>query len=103
MGWYINHLSDGTYLANIGKADSLIAHGDAIAIIQPSDVDSVDDGLAILCVVSNGLFEAVGYAFDNRELAEFSRDDGRSKQWLSMSKALCERLTGYDLVYKKEK
>jgi uncharacterized protein YxjI len=41
----------------------------------------------LVCVVDNGVFEAAGYAFDEREMHVFLRPDGRNKTWLEYSHA----------------
>lgn len=75
MGRYINELSTGQPIG-WRKAQALINDG-AKEIPQPAEWRP-----NLVCVVDNGVFEAAGYAFDQREFEVFSAPDDRKKIWL---------------------
>lgn len=88
MGYYIQAPS------NKGKAAWLVANHGAEVIEDPE----WSDDFAIICVVDNGMFEAVGYCYHPRELEAFKRPDSgfqRPRIWLKMDKKLAEKLSGY--------
>lgn len=98
MGYYINTTMDGQSLGRINKANSLILTSGAVSIPQPKSFAEVPPDKALVCVVSNGPFEAAGYCFSEREFEAFTvPTDCRIKQWLLMPKTLVEKLTGYDM------
>lgn len=82
MGKYINEMPNGTRLPATGKAIWLEQIPGAKKIAEPTDWEE-----GIVCVVSNGAFEAAGYAFDEKELNEFKRFDGRPRTWLKIPNA----------------
>lgn len=84
MGYYIQ---TGELL---GKATFIVNHYGAELVDAPK-ILPVDK--AIICVISNGLFEGAGLCYSQAELEEF-RDDktGRPKVFLLMDKALAIRL-----------
>lgn len=73
MGKYINGI--GTTFRE--KISNLKKHHDAEAI-NPPEVFQEN----LVCVVDNGPFAAAGWAFDEREMREFSAPDRRPKQWM---------------------
>jgi hypothetical protein len=90
MGYYINNLADGTELPASGKASFLIKQGGAELVhgiglsFQPN----------LVCVVSNGSWEAAAYIFDRDEMRDFNQpDDLRRKWWLTVPEAAM--LSGY--------
>ncbi len=88
MGYYIE------VPENKGKAQQLVdIHGATILKEKPAFFAHSDK--AIICVVDNGLFEAAGYAYDEKELNEFAYHDGRPRTWLVMDKNLACELSGY--------
>ena len=85
MGKYINKTSKGEILPAFDKAKILIEDG----------AHEVDDSVFLenmICVVENPMFDAAGYAIDEREFEYFKRPDGRSKTWLvhPLAKELAE-------------
>ena len=72
MGYYINP-------PNCSKEDWLAAHG---TLVDPKAPVPADHHL--VCLVDNGAFTAAGIAYDERELADFSRNDGRAKLFLAV-------------------
>lgn len=89
MGYYIE------VPQHKGKAQQIIdLHGARWSPDVPSFKDIKEDE-AIICVVDNGPFEAAAFVYNEDELAEFARPDGRPKYWLIMDRAKAEELTGY--------
>jgi hypothetical protein len=89
MGFYIE-----TY-CNQGKADELVKRHGAIKIATPKSFNDIPSGLALICVVENGFFDAAGYCYDESEFNAFVSPDGRRKHWLLMDKGLAIKLSGY--------
>ena len=98
MGYCINKDSKGNDLPVSGKFDALVKSGDAKPAF-PIPFSDIPSGKAFLCVVDNGMFDAVAYAYSESELKYFLRDDGRFVLWLEMDKELAERLSDYPVVY----
>jgi hypothetical protein len=86
MGYYIE--TDGRF----GKAEYIIKNHSAVEV---SEAPPWLEDAAIVCVVSNGDFEAAGYCYSPDELAVFARPDTRPKRWLVMDKALAMKLSGF--------
>lgn len=84
MGHYINELPNGEILPAIGKADKLLSTIEGTEELESVPQEWEED---IVCVVSNGTFEAAAYAYNDAELKEFSRFDGRPKRWLKVPHA----------------
>lgn len=94
MGYYIDHLPDGTRLHNRYKAAQLIMCIDeAIAIPEPDKF--IPD---LVCVVNNGPFDAAGYAYSEEEMNHFKLPDDRPKQWLIVPGAA--ELSGFSKYHK---
>lgn len=88
----------GRYLnpgVTVGKADQLIGLG-AVEIPGPPDsLSDIPEESALICVVSNGPFDAAGYAYNDGELKAFTvPDDTRPKRWLLMEKTYVEENAG---------
>jgi hypothetical protein len=97
MGYYINRDGDGNALNAKGKADQLIKSGWAKEITSDDfTLNDFEENLAVLCVVENYHFDAIGFAFDENELKIFKHDDGRNKRWLLMDKKAAIYLSGYE-------
>lgn len=90
MGYYIN---DGLGARN--KAVDLIRLYRAEEIPLPIDMGVVPLGKALICVVENGLFDAAGLIYNEREFQAFERDDGRPRRWLLMERGKAHQLAGY--------
>ncbi len=83
MGKYINHTSDGKRLEPLDKAQALINDG---AVLLPEEPKVWEENL--VCVVSNGIFDAAAYAHSPREMEYFMEPaDDRPKVWLKYEKA----------------
>jgi hypothetical protein len=90
MGKYVNVNLKGNPLNASGKASELVLSG-AERIEEPNAFDQ-HEGKSVLCVVENGLFDAVAFAYNQAELDEFKRDDGRFKTWLTVDESVIETL-----------
>jgi len=92
MGWYIE-----TGEAITGKAEIIAQKYGARIIPQPTTFEEIPDDQALICVVSNAVFEAAGYCFSANEFRVFTNPtDYRPKKWLVMDKELAEELTGFN-------
>ena len=88
MGYYINKVK-GETAPTTDKAEFLRAHAAAREIPRPSALCP-----DLVCVVSNGFFDAAAYVYSPAELAEFSQDtDPRPRKWLIVPGAA--ELAGY--------
>lgn len=96
MGYYINQTSKGDFLPAQGKDKALIAAGDAVRVPSPKQFEP-----GLVCVLKNGGFDAAGYAFNEKEMNEFSHPDGRSRTWLKMDDSLAQSLSGFARIHKK--
>lgn len=77
MGRYINQVTHVQLPTSYeGKIETLIKLG-AKRIETPT---KWEEGLC--CAVDNGLFGAVGYAYDDREMEVFKKPTGRPTTWL---------------------
>ena len=90
MGKYVNIDLNRNPLQARGKATALVQSG-ADRISEPSSLDQ-HPGKAVLCVVENGPFDAAVWAYNESELKEFRREDGRYKSWLTVSDSVVESL-----------
>ncbi len=86
MGYYINHNSQGKALDSFLKAEQLMLDG--AKVVEPVWQEN------LICVVENGIFDAAGYAFDEKEFEQFLYPDGRKKTWLTHP--LAKKLSGYE-------
>lgn len=92
MGYYIECEK------HLGKANQLVEKYGAIRLSKrPENFSDVPETTAIVVVLENGLFDAAGYCYDEREMLAFdSPRDYRKKHWLLMDKDLVNKLTGFD-------
>jgi hypothetical protein len=90
MGKYLNIDLNKNPLHARGKATSLVQSG-AERIEEPRTLEQ-HKGKAVLCVVENGPFDAAAWAYNESELNEFKREDGRPKSWLTVSDSVVESL-----------
>lgn len=92
MGFYINQNSKGVQLPARGKAKVLLEDGAILVApeFQPN----------LVCVVSNGPFDAAGYCYNEREFNDWTDpNDRRLKIWLVYEHA--RLLSGYEDFKKK--
>jgi len=73
MGYYINP-------KNETKEEFLKREAEILAIKPPS-VEAIPATKAIVCLVSNGAFTTAGIIYDDGELEESQRPNGRPKIW----------------------
>lgn len=81
------------------KAEQIvnIYHGTTILAHQPEQFAVPKDKM-LICVVNNGIFDAAGLVYNEREFRGFTVPaDGRPKTWLLM-----DRKTALDAVGKTE-
>lgn len=88
MGYYIQGPA-------LGKVKHLVDNHNAIVVGRISKLSQVNDDTAVVVVVNNGPFEAAAYAFNQQELDEFNRNDGRPTTTLLMEKSLARKLSGF--------
>ncbi len=107
------------------KAQQLVdLHGAVILTRQPDSFENVPDGMALICVVDNGPFEAAALCYSAQEFAEFAapddvgpstledhgdiavlnlrseyqeQGDQRPRTWVLMDQILAHKLTGYGI------
>lgn len=94
MGWYIE------VDTNLGKVERLIKLYGADIIKKPQTLSSIPNDKALICVISNGAFEAAALCYDEDEFKEFSEPDGRIKTWLLMDKQIAFGESGYSKILK---
>ena len=78
------------------KADQLVKLHKAEIIPRPAVFSDIPKDKALICVLQNGLFDAAGLAYDEREFMVFSETyTGRIRDWLFMDKKSAHELAGY--------
>jgi hypothetical protein len=81
----------------IGKADMICEEHGAVKIPQPKSFKDIPESSGLICVVSNGPFEAAGFCYNEREFEEFaSPKDTRPKTWITMDRSKAEKLSGFE-------
>lgn len=86
MGYYIE------VPVNLGKAQYLRDHADVRDTTATAPIAETD---VRLCVVQNGLFDAIGICYDDSERDAFNDlSDPRPKDWLVTSKSTALELYG---------
>ena len=73
---------------NHGKVGQLNRLHDAELLLRgcPKDFSDVPSDKFLICVMDNGMFEAAGVAYSEREMREFANPDGRPKSWMLIDK-----------------
>lgn len=91
MGYYIQTSS------NINKARAIAdAYDGTVLSTPPPTFADVPEGKALIIVVSNPMFEAAAYVYDNGEFLAFTDpNDKRPKQYVLIDKELAEIASGY--------
>ena len=65
------------------KAEHLVTEFGARVLTSPvPNFDKVPEGWVLVCIVDNGLFEAAAICYNQEEIAEFRRSDGRPRTWV---------------------
>lgn len=81
MGKYVNETSFGPIGTSAAMKCAAIIADDGNEIEEPKVfIENV------VCVVDNGYFGAAAYAYDENELKDFKRPDGRPKRWFIWNK-----------------
>lgn len=80
-----------------GKAEYIIkVHGAKRVSQEEAAAAMTDPDVAVVAVKDNGMFEAAGFAYDQREWEAFTLpDDPRPTIFLTMGRALAERETNF--------
>lgn len=93
MGFYIERLADGRELPVKNKAQFLAENVLGASLIEGEPKSWMPD---LICVISNPLFDAAGYAYDADEFGRFMprRNDFRPRQWVRVPGA--QQLSKYD-------
>lgn len=89
MGYYLQ------VPQNLNKVNQLkeIYGKDVQIIDRPTSFNEVGKDKYLICVVNNGVFEAIGICYDELEFKEFNNpDDLRRKTWLLMPRELVKSL-----------
>jgi hypothetical protein len=81
MGYYIN-IVNNVILPAKEKAKFLIDNANAQIIPMPTHFQE-----NLVCVVENTMFDAAGYAYNEKEMLEFLSPDMRRKIWLIVPNA----------------
>lgn len=89
MGYYIQG-------PTLGKAKFIIENYGAERISEPDSFTDISSDKALICVVSNYVFEAAGFCHNQREFDEFTYEgDARAKEWLIMDIDKAKELTNF--------
>lgn len=91
MGYYIQ-----TPGCNVGKADIICKEYNAKKILRPESWNEIFENEGLICVVSNGLFEAAAFCYNEDEFKAFNDPtDTRPKTWLVMDRKQAEKISDY--------
>lgn len=89
----------GTYILNAGqhpatgKSETLLKMGAEEVGQAPPSFEEIPDGKTLVCVVSNGGWEAAGVATDEHQLWRFKSDPhDRDKRWFLLDSDVVERM-----------
>lgn len=90
MGYYIQTAS------NKNKAHDISTANNGRIVPKPANYAEIPEDKALIVVINNGLFEAAGLAFSEREFQDFTLpSDGRSKEFVLLDKKVAYELAGY--------
>ena len=91
MGYYIQ-----TPGIALGKAAYLVEEDGAETIPMPLSFTDIPEDRALVCVVSNGAFEAAAYVYNEAEFYDFNLpEDRRPRIWLTMPLERAQELSDY--------
>jgi len=82
MGRYINKINGIGLGASFIEKTLGIEQNGGTKIAQPTEFES-----DLVCVVDSGFFAAAAFCYSKDELAQFSTEDGREKQWFKLPNA----------------
>lgn len=84
MGFYVQG-------PNFGKEKHIAEKFHAVEVTQEQARQALHEGKGVVCVLTNALFEAAGFAYDEREFDSFADPtDHRPKKWLVMDRQTLE-------------
>ena len=90
MGYYIETKHP------LNKASQIVCQHKGEIVPKPLNFDNIPEDKALIVVVQNGMFDAAGYAFDEREFKSFTQpSDLRPKTFILLDKEIANKLTGY--------
>lgn len=90
MGYYIQTPK------NTNKVTQICQIYDAIQIDRPKNYSDIPDDMGLIVIVDNGIFEAAGFIFSEREFNDFlSPRDNRYKWYVLMDRKKAEQLSGF--------
>jgi hypothetical protein len=90
MGYYIETKT------SFNKAEIICRDYNGTKISKPLSFTEVPADKGLIVIVDNGMFEAAGFCYNEREFAEFSDPlDTRPKSWVLIDRARAEELSGY--------
>ena len=89
MGYYIQTPQ------NLDKTSQLEKMYEAVVVLRPDSFEDIPENKALLCVVNNNIFEAVGFCYSKEEFEVFKMPDGRHRTWMLMDLNLAKKLSGY--------
>jgi hypothetical protein len=91
MGYYIE-----TGPALKGKAEIIAEKlNGEILHERPATYADIPEGKALIVVVDNGIFEAAGFAYSEREFQEFTSPDYRPRRYVLIDREKAEEVTGF--------
>lgn len=88
----------GVYLEvpdRLGKAMQLKRDHGAQVVVKPEKLSEIPKDKTLICVVENGLFDAAGVAYSQKEMDEFAHFDGRPKTWMLISTSEVLKMSPY--------
>ena len=93
MGFYIQRSNDDVK----HKAEWLVDVYEGIVVQKPTSFNDIPQNKGLVIVIDNGIFEAAGYIFDEREFKAATSDrlDIRPKVFVLLDKKLAEKISGY--------
>lgn len=91
MGYYLK--TSGTH----GKAQEIANRfGGEILPKPPASYAEIPEGLTLIVVVNNGLFEAAAFCYDEAEFRNFTHvSESRPRQYVLILRETAEAETGY--------
>jgi len=78
------------------KAADICRDHDAAVVSAAAAAVALHQGLGVVCVINNGMFEAAAFIYNDAEFDAFNDDmDPRPRTWLTMDRDKAEQLSNY--------